>query len=421
MVINVSKPEIKKDFTFVHKGNGTFSFPDYCVDPSLLKDIRLFFDSIAHLTVDDSHTKEGLRQIIVSFRNFLENQQCYNALYNFEILLKEKGADDAFRANGVTPNILHEIRNIAHTLGQISTGYIPMNVYAQFGGLDADISGRLRHDSIEDKAKRQKEDILIGMEANLDNLTHDKKISSEQHHKSTYRAVVSAKIIDLMSRKDVKFDPETGLPIKKENGKFVKIERYNGDENEYFKQLLKHPLALLCKYADRIENISTRYGVSRFTLAKNKEYAEKTRRIYGIQQFIAQAIKKWSVFSYAIKANDAMLGIQLRIFEGVNNYMGDAKLNTDTAHPFVFDEYITHGLHAYHTLPQVFHPLTIAIHSLENHPEQNERIQSIVQKLIIPPLRQAVQHYGFNPIEGISNTIAIFKSRRPPSSPASPN
>ena len=74
-------------------GNGnqssaeSFDAPNHPVDPKLLKDIHTYFETLRGMSVEDSCTEEGLRLIIVSFRKFLKEQKCYNALKNFEIPL----------------------------------------------------------------------------------------------------------------------------------------------------------------------------------------------------------------------------------------------------------------------------------------------------------------------------------------------
>ncbi len=407
-------------FSSAHAGEG-FAFPNYEVAPSVLKDIHLFFESLNGLSVADSCTDEGLRDIIVSLKTLLKSQKCHNTLYNFEILLKEKGLDDPYRANGTTPNILHEIRNCAHILGMISTGYIPMDVYAQHGGLDADLSARLRHDSIEDKAKSKTFDIYTGMERNLENLFEAGELNEELHWKKRMEASLAAEMTDVMTRKDVVIDPETGRVVRKPNGKILKKDRYNGDISIYWGNMLPYPLAILGKYADRSENVGTRYGVEIFTLESNMKYARKTRYIYGNESHDEVAIEKWPQFAYAIKASDDMLGIQLTMLETVNEYLDDKRSNPRTGNPIRVSKYTPHGLHAYHTIPQCLHPISVAAHDYRIHHENTAKVRSVLENKLAPAIRVEEDKYGLNPVKGLEFSQSSFFGPHLPSTLVSPS
>jgi hypothetical protein len=388
-------------FMSVRPTTPAFPFPNYDVALNLLKDIHTFFQSIEGMTVAESCEKEGLRHIIISFKHLLESQRCFNALNNFEVLLDEKGMDDPFRADGETPNILHEIRNCAHILGMISTRYIPMDIYLTHGGLDADLSARLRHDSIEDKAKRKTFDIYAGMERNLERLHLENLIGDEEHYCKRIEAALTAEMIDVMTRKDAEINSVTGKIIYKTNGKISKIDRFNGDLGLYWGGMLPYPLSILGKYSDRTENVGTRYGVDKFTLESNQSYARKTRHIYGTEAHDDTVIKKWPQFKHAIIASDAMLGLQLTMLESANYYLGEENSNPATGNPIRFDDYLPYGLHAYHTIPEALHPISTAVNSYRKHPIEPQKINALLYQKFIPPIKSAERQFGLNSIQGI--------------------
>ncbi|MEM9468999.1 MAG: hypothetical protein AAF988_02445 [Pseudomonadota bacterium] len=377
-------------------------FPNYEIDLVLLRSINLFLEICSDLTIEDSRTEEGVRHIVGAFTTLLEENRCFNSLNNLPVLLEEKGEQDAWRADGITPNLLHEIRNVAHGLSFISTRCLPMRQYLKHGGLDADISARLRHDSIEDKGKRKSSDIYAGMERALEELSQEGLLDEAEHYCKRMEATIAVELIDRMTRKDAAIDPSNGRIIfDEEKGKVKKVVRFDGDEQAYFDRLLTMPLAILIKYSDRIENVGTRLGVDRFSIEKNREYAEKTRFIYGVQQFINRALEKWPEFKYAIQASDDMLGIQLRILEACNRYLSDPDLRPDRSFPVTFDEYAPNGLYPYSNLPEIFHPLSVALESIERHAKKSSRM-NIVGARIAGQLNELTDGYGFNPIPGIN-------------------
>lgn len=369
----------------------------FAVDPKLKNDIEIFFGLVSDFSIDESCSTDGLRQIIVAFKNFLAKQNCYNALYSFDVLLAEKGMSDAFRADGTTPNILHEIRNCAAQLSRIYTGFVPAEAYLRHGGIDADMSARLRHDSIEDKATSQLE-IYAALEGNLHALIKAGDITDEQHYCKRIEAAIAAENTDLMTRKDVAIDLETGVILKKENGKIKKIERYGGDSNTYFYRLLQRPTALLTKYDDRIENVGTRYGGTGFTIEGNIKYARQTRQIYGLENYDDRATEKWPEFVRAIRAADDMLGVQLTILEGINKYTMNPANNPLIGVPFRFDNFLPNALKPYENTPACFHPVAIAVHGLRKEAKHDRRIHIVIDRLILPPLLTAVEQHGLSPI-----------------------
>lgn len=370
----------------------TASNKDLSLDDILIQDIQTLFQRIEHLTIAGSESDEGLSEIIVAFKGFLAKQECYNALENFEELLIEKGKNNAYRNNKRTPNILHEIRNCMHSLSMIVDGAYDMQAYQQAGGLDGDMSARKRHDSIEDKAQF-KETLFDQMQRNLSHLFDQGLISQFTHAVKILEADAAADAIDRMSSKHAKRDPKTGDIIWKDKAKLKpeKEKRYGGDTNRYFYGLRENIISLLGKYADRIENISTRLGNSGFTLSKDREYVRKTLETYSLESMRDRAIEQHPKFEKAIRASDAMLGLQTAILAGMNKYRSNPELKPHYGEEFDLDRFLPDALSAYQHLPRSMHPLSIAIDNARIEAGEDLRLHTVINKLIIPSIERAVE------------------------------
>ena len=392
----------KKFSSWANLCNFGIGVPKPILSSDIKEDITTFFDTVSHLSINDSYSDEGLETILNAFTNLLNQQKCYNALHSLKVLQEEKGPNAPFRANGKTPNILHEIRNCSHILGMILAGYIPMGEYATHGGLDADLSARLRHDSIEDRLQT-KLGIFADLERNLNDLCDTDMLDTADHYAKRIEATLASENIDLMTRKDAVFDGD-GRVVMCE-GKIVKEDRYNGDVNIYYYRLMNRPTALLCKYHDSIENVGTRLGGTGFSTEKNIAYARERREIYGLEDYDERATEKWPGFELAIRAADDMLGIQLVILEGVNKYMSNPQNNPKFGAPFRFSNYIPHGLQAFKDLPNCFHPVAIAVHSIRSEAQTIPKLNTVLDKLIIPPLYNAVKQLNLKSIAGVHNRV----------------
>lgn len=379
----------------------------HTVPSDLIQDIEEFFNSVKHLSVEESFSEKNKNLILYNFETFLLKQKLYNTLHSLEILKEEKGENDPYRANGKTPNIYHEIRNCFHALGMIKNGFINMDSYEKHGGLDTDLSGRLLHDSIEDKGKTK-----IQIYASIEGMLHRKFTSGKIDEKTEFihRNKVSLAVdnIDRMTRKDSVIDSETGR-LTYENGKPIKQERFNGNKFIYFYRLLETPLAILGKYADRTDNNGTRFGIEKFTLQSNINYAEETRGIYGRFDFDERAIKTFPFFKKAIKAADAMLGLHQMILEGVNDHKKNKALNPETGLPFRLNRYLENALPAFDGIPNCFHPIAVTIHSLSE--ENDARIQKVKDRLILPHIQTAIMNMELKAIEGVPHQYPPQETR----------
>ncbi len=378
------------------------------LDDFLIQDIETLFQRISHLTISQSESNEGLREIIVSFKAFLTKQECYLALENFEELLIEKGKNNAYRNNKRTPNILHEIRNCMQGLSMIVDGAYDMPAYQKAGGLDADMSARLRHDSIEDKAQT-KQSLFGQMQRHLTRIFNNGLISQFTYAVKLLEADAAADAIDRMSSKEAKRDPVSGEVIWKNKSKFKpeKEKRFDGDTNRYFYGLRENIFSLLGKYSDRIENISTRLGHSGFSLLKDREYIRQTLETYSLENERERAIEQHPDFEKQIRASDAMLGLQTAILAGINKYRSNPALNPYYGQEFDLDRYLPHALSAYQHLPPSMHPLSIAIDNARIEAEDDPRLHVVINRLIVPAIVHAVQCQNVKPICGIHHALYI--------------
>ena len=391
----------------------TILHPNYNVPEDRARDIQTFFNSLSDMSIEESFTKIGIQKIHDAFIAFLDAQDCKNSLYSFERLKLEKSGENYYRADKITPSTLHEIRNCAQSLGLILRGFVPSETYEKYGGLDADMTARLRHDSIEDYAKTYFS-IFANMEKHIHSLAEKGDLDKGGLYYRTQIAIQSLKTVDLMTRKETAIDPKTGKIKRDENGKVIKQERYGGDTGAYFKNMMDSVMAVLCKYADRTENVSTRHGVERFDAQSNRVYARETREIYGLEAYDDMVADKWPDFEPAIRCADSMLGVNLLILEGVNKFKSNPYLSPENAGVFRIDRYLPEALIPYQDLPAIFHPISVHLHMLEREVNNDLRMRHVIDHLILPPLQKAVRDYNLKPIPGIT---AFNQEKKPLSAP----
>lgn len=376
--------------------------PDYPVNPKLKSDIMEFFDSVRDMDVEDSFTDDGIERVKKAFIKFLTEQRCWNALHSFEELCKEKSGDNSYRGDDETPNILHEIRNCAHQLGYIVRGYMPPDEYFHEGGLDADLMSRIRHDSIEDHGKTQ-----FSIFAKAEEYLHKLQISAQEFQLKIHQAVKGAEASDLQSRKHAKVNKHGHIERDSKTGKIIKEERYDGDTGVYFAVLRKKILSLLGKYDDRTENVTTRWGVKRFTAKSNRKYARQTREIYGLEAYDEEAIRMWPEFKAAIICRDAMLGLGVRCLEGMNKYKSNKALNPDNGMPFRLIRELPAALIPYQDLPAIFHPISVNVHMFEREVKKDPRVRKVINNLMLAPIIQSAAEHVLKPIPGITLSVTM--------------
>ena len=159
------------------------------------------------------------------------------------------------------------------------------------------------------------------------------------------------------------------------------------------------------KYSDRTENVSTRLGNSGFDVQSNRVYCRKTRETYGLEDFQGTSVKMHPGFEDAIRASDAMLGLQVKVLECMNKYMSDDSYAPEYGEPINLKPYMPLALTAYEHMPQSMHPVCIMMDNLRIEAGDDMRLHAVIDRLIVPPIMAAIKDHNLKPIQGINHFL----------------
>ncbi len=406
-VANRPSEEISQHDT-ISPGIGTFidEEPPYEVVPTdkekLFAALDRFFAAINFQTEAESIRPENVAKTKAAFETLIQEMDWKLVGLNFKALLKEKSGDKEFRDDGETPNWYHEFRAVITDLDFLRSDLMMEQDINKWGGIETKLSADLRHDSGEDFG-HGKQHIYAELEKavhiayNTDGITdpavieaHEKKILFARH-----RAVGISSIVDMMTRKDPVYDPDTGQIKVLPNGKKERAVRFDGDMNAYFNQLFGHPFAGAGKQMDTIEGISTRIipskflqdipgmqkgtaiekliagqehfaGGRKFSKDDNIRYADEKRRHYGRAAVDKMLSQKYPELRHVFKTLDCMAGVTLVILETVNDYFAhDPSLNPRLANPMSIERYLPQVRANYLHTPPAFRADHIMVERLE--------------------------------------------------------
>lgn len=327
-----------------------------------------FFAQIDFETEAESLKPENVETAKNAFKTFLRDMEWSAVEYSFDELLTEKSGDHATRKNPDVPNWYHEFRQILPVLSMMRSGiYTHQNLDAQ-GGIEAFLVAKLRHDSYEDYGKTP-----TALYAALEKSAHQKneqgELSDDKLLMVRNQYALASEVVKLVSKKTKMnyIDEEGALQTREQ-------DFYKQDSNQFYLNMLRHYFAFELKMGDSIEGVSTRYYEAQFfdhkgglTIDKNLKYAREKRNLYAHIAMDEMAIEKWPDMEPAIKSLDSMLGINMTIFEIINNYYDPAQsLNARYAQPMRIKQYLDEALDAYEHVPKGFRPDHIQIENLEN-------------------------------------------------------
>ena len=361
-----------------------------------------FFAAINFQTEAESIRPENVAKAKAAFETLIQEMDWKLVGLNFKALLKEKSGDKEFRDDGVTPNWYHEFRAVITDLDFLRSGLMTEETLFPVGGIETKLSADLRHDSGEDfghgKHHIYAENEKGVLEAfNTDGITDPATLAEYTDKVKLYRqrAVKIANIVDMMTRKDPIYDPDTGQIKVLPNGKKERVARFFGDMNAYFNQLFGHPFAGAGKQMDTIEGISTRIipskflqdipgmqkgtaiekliagqehfaGGRKFSNDDNIRYADEKRRHYGRAAIEHMLSHKYPELRDVFKTLDCMAGVTLVMLETINDYFAhDPSLNPRLGHPMSIERYIAHVKTNYLYTPPAFRADHIMVERLE--------------------------------------------------------
>lgn len=323
----------------------------------LYRAIDRLFSNVHFATEQESIQPQNVEKTREAFFEFLDEMNWPLGRVCFEELLKEKTGEFAFRADGKVPNWYHEIRQCFYALSMVRAGLIKEKDLEAYGGLEALIGTILRHDSWEDLGK-DRMSVYIPMERRLYRLQDQGVIMNGQLDFYRNRSVFIVNGMDLLTRKIPEVDEE-GFYVRKPNGKVKKNDRFDGQLNLYYDQILKLPQTALSKFFDGIEGMSTRVGVQSYSVQDDRIYTAERRGIYGRRALDIQAIQYYPFLKPAIRAADGMLGTLLVGVETLNDYNKDGGQNPKFAKPIRIEQYGSLPSKGFHALPPAFDPICI--------------------------------------------------------------
>lgn len=315
-----------------------------------------------------------------AFNQFFDDMGWKLPKWCFEELLAEKSGEHEFRADNRTPNWYHEFRECLYYLSFVREGLIREQDTALYGGTEVAIATTLRHDSWEDLGNDRMR-IYAPLEKKLHEGMNTAVISEEQGFRMRQKAVQIVDAVDLLTRKTPRLNDD-GVFERKPNGKLLKIDRYDGQVNLYYNQIIKSPITTAAKYFDGIEGMSTRIGVLDYSLEDDLKYTAERRMLYGRRKLDLQAIEKFPFLKPAIKSADSMLGILLVGMETVNDFAvadgQDPKTaqNPKYATAIRLEDYLPAATKGFNRLPPSFHPISIFM----------ERMAAKVQREVGTPI-----------------------------------
>ncbi len=344
------------DYRSNFNGSAKHAVSDAQKTRKVYRAIDRLFSSVYFATEQQSIQPENVEKTREAFFDFLDEMNWPLGRVCFEELLKEKTGEFAFRADGKVPNWYHEIRQCFYALSMVRAGILREKDLDQYGGLEVLIGTILRHDSWEDLGK-DRMSVYIPMERKLERLHDQGLITNGQMDIYRNHAIWIVDGMDLLTRKIPEVD-EDGF-VRKPNGKIKKNDRFNGQLNLYYDQILQSPMTALSKFFDGIEGMSTRVGVRSYSVEDDRIYTAERRGIYGRRALDVQAIKYYSFLKPAIRAADGMLGTLLVSVETLNDYNKDSGQNPKFAKPIRIDQYGSLPRRGFHPLPPAFDPICI--------------------------------------------------------------
>ncbi len=345
---------------------------------------RLFSD-VHFATEQESIQPENIEKTREAFFGFLDEMNLPLARVCFEELLKEKTGEFAFRADGKVPNWYHEIRQCFYALSMMRGGLLREKDLEEYGGVEVLIGTILRHDSWEDLGK-DRMTVYSPMERRLHQLQDQGVIINGQMDFYRNNSIGIVNGMDLLTRKIPEVD-EDGF-VRKPNGKIKKNDRFDGQLNLYYDQILQSPLTALSKFFDGIEGMSTRVGVTSYSVEDDRIYTQERRGIYGRRALDVQAIEHFPFLKRAIRAADGMLGTLLVSVETLNDYNKDRGQNPRFAKPIRIEQYGSLPSKGFHALPPAFDPICIMMERMRAKAlyESDGRTAELNRRALMPSI-----------------------------------
>lgn len=308
------------------------------------------------------------------------------------------------RRDLITPDFLHEVRQDLAVKGFIQDGLLTKR--SRHGSVENLVCAIMVHDLGEDFniLPRQLYEYLL---KRIDEQKRSMPTQEETYYRTMARRVTNIMEIMTMERKytadeirktldlppgaridenhleaflnELRLDfypldtNAQGLQIiadPKKHGNGYVVSRYINsgirDWNSYLHHMLNDPFAILAKFFDRNEGLSTRIGKN-FDVRAYARYLSMTEQSFSFDDIARRAAKQYPEFAKAFKTLDSMMGVLYRIGRTyVNHHMdlnreGSKGFAIRTSSQISFREYFPSALYGYRKLPEGINPLSMIL------------------------------------------------------------
>ena len=305
-------------------------------------------------------------------KKFFEDNQYYLSAICLDLLMDYK--KNKKLKDGITPAFIHELRPIMNARVYLESGLIPWR-YGEFGRAGMLFAAVLIHDLGEDFGLTKK-DLKEKLNHKINEIQHltypDKKRLREAVDKAANimeymtferkytpekaREIFTEKFGPLSDFSEEAFknfilkelfedesDRSSATITTDKKGKYV-VSRYGGDWNRYITAMMQNPWAIMAKFFDRCEGLSTRVGVDAFDEMDNRDYLQDTRALFMHRNTKRDCQSRYPALARAFECIDATMGILHHSLDIYHIYtkpseIGKRTFDPQNARPADFSKY----------------------------------------------------------------------------------
>lgn len=305
---------------------------------------------------------------------------------------KKKGE---FRKDNITPDYIHELRQVSAAIMAIENGLVPKN--SELGSAELLVCACLVHDLGED--------FNISFQELYNHLVITLRHNSLENDENVDKALRVSQIMELMtmdrvyeipeSETDDEFKtriikklspfeiavPDPVIRIEDEDGvRKATVSRCDLEWNAYIDMMQRDPFAILAKFLDRNEGLSTRIGIG--SLTGYDRYLDRTELAFSRRDTSADMQRKYPALERAFEYFDAMTGTLYAIGRDYVGHhperYGDGAKRFDASYAgHLRLRTLSEGIRAYSGLPAGLDPLKIIAGRINKEAnEANDEVKS---------------------------------------------
>lgn len=355
-------------------------------------------------------------------RHFFQKENYHLALAGLDFLMRHKQWQDAekriplMRRDKETPEYLHEIRQIIAAKGYIEKGILPKK--SSYGSSEILFCAILFHDFGEDfnllpdelsehlskkiiynpalrsrvnKRSKYIEKTIPEIVNIMELMTLDRKYEEQEikqalglNQGQTLTEKKLQKFLRNLESRSLAATQSKKRPLQiiknptKEDGYIVSRYIVDGiiDWNSYTDAMSENPFAILAKFFDRNEGLSTRIG-KKFDIKSYDHYLERTEQVFSSDAIARDMRIKYPSFKGAFRRLDSMMGALYRTGKTYVNHHpeynpeGGKGFASKTMKLINFRDYFPKALEGYGALPNGLHPLHMILERIRKSNDLN--------------------------------------------------